>query len=201
MVPHVNEGRREVDERRPRQADAPWRLFDHQSDVGRGFVEDRGECRAMRRGRGQRKDRARRSFRRANQAASVTRRLQLRDLTPAQAGVCCFASVQEPLLCRFWHSDEHMRTLLNRSAQIQHSEIALPKPGVRGSSPLRDASYFNSLSQDIKFGMGSDWARGNARVTPAPDNVATDYAIISVSTRIAIRSAVTIKRGPWSQRR
>jgi hypothetical protein len=57
--------------------------------------------------------------------------------------------VQELLLRRFQHPDERARTLLNPSGPIQHSEIAFPKPGVRGSSPLRDASSFNLLLPNL----------------------------------------------------
>jgi hypothetical protein len=39
------------------------------------------------------------------------------------------------------HSREPARTRLNAGAPVQHPELALPKPGVRGSSPLRDASF------------------------------------------------------------
>jgi hypothetical protein len=40
----------------------------------------------------------------------------------------------------FMDLQEPPRTLLNGDAAIQHLEIAIPKPGVRGSSPLRDAN-------------------------------------------------------------
>ena len=44
------------------------------------------------------------------------------------------------------------RTLLNGGELFQHSEIALPKPGVRGSSPLRDAK--NQVDFATSY---SDW--------------------------------------------
>jgi hypothetical protein len=45
----------------------------------------------------------------------------------------------------FIHFRASVRKLLNSNGPNQHSEIALPKPGVRGSSPLRDA-IFRTLS-------------------------------------------------------
>jgi hypothetical protein len=53
----------------------------------------------------------------------------------------------------FEHFREPERPLLNRSAPIQHSEIALPKPGVRGSSPLRDANFHTTFDVPTCMGM------------------------------------------------
>ena len=78
------------------------------------------------------------NFRRQNSLA-VTRRLQFRRSASVHASARWFFSVQEPPRTGFVHSLEPERTPLNGGAAVQHPELALPKPGVRGSSPLRDA--------------------------------------------------------------
>ena len=51
------------------------------------------------------------------------------------------------LRARFIHFNEPARNLSNSDGHIKHFEIVLPKPGVRGSSPLRDAK--NELTLQI----------------------------------------------------
>ena len=47
------------------------------------------------------------------------------------------------------HSREPARTPLNGGAAVEHPEPTLPKPGARGSSPLRDAN-FRTISDVLK---------------------------------------------------
>jgi hypothetical protein len=72
------------------------------------------------------------------------------------------------------HFREPARKLLNTDELIQHLEIALPKPGVRGSSPLRDASNNNDLIvkttvQKLQYFLG--YHQGNDRVTRHPQTL------------------------------
>ena len=48
----------------------------------------------------------------------------------------------------FVHSREPARTPVNAGAAVEHTELTLPKPGARGSSPLRDA--FLHTTSDVQ---------------------------------------------------
>ena len=71
---------------------------------------------------------------------AVTCRLQFRKFTPVSARSNQCTPVHEPSRPHFVHSREPARTPLNAGAAVQHPELTFPKPGVRGSSPLRDAN-------------------------------------------------------------
>jgi hypothetical protein len=62
------------------------------------------------------------------------------------------------------HLRETAQKILNCNGRIQHLETALPKPGFRGSSPLRDANKIKGLiyKSTPKTFKKSAW--GNVRV-------------------------------------
>jgi hypothetical protein len=86
------------------------------------------------------------------------------------------------------HSRKPERTLLNSTGPIQHLEIALPKPGVRGSSPLRDAILRTTF--DIQTCTGMNWRATVRRGDGSEKQVrgkrlSRGYTVVTGSMRVA----------------